>query len=115
MSKFQKTFIGKVVSSKMSGVLVVKVTTSKMHPLYKKSIKWTKKYHVKNDIGATLEDVVEFIETKPVSRTVRWKTLKILNTPVSKSSKEPVTKELPIKPKISKPVKTKTAKKVVTK
>lgn len=70
-----KLFTGVVTSNKMANVITVEVAHRKAHPLYHKSIKQTKKYHVQNSIGAKVGDTVSFIETRPLSRTVYWKTV----------------------------------------
>lgn len=68
-----KTFIGKVVSVRMDKTAVVVVETKKMHPLYKKSVKKTKKYHVHDEIGVKEGDKVLIVETRPRSSTKKWK------------------------------------------
>lgn len=68
-----KTFIGKVVSVRMDKTAVVVVETKKMHPLYKKSVKKTKKYHVHDEIGVKEGDKVLLVETRPRSKTKKWK------------------------------------------
>lgn len=68
-----KTFIGKVVSVRMDKTAVVAVETKKMHPLYKKSVKKTKKYHVHDEIGVKEGDKVLIVETRPMSSTKKWK------------------------------------------
>lgn len=68
-----KTFIGRVVSTKMDQTAVVVVETKKMHPLYKKRVKKTKKYHAHDELGVKEGDLVKIIETRPISKTKKWK------------------------------------------
>lgn len=68
-----KTFIGKVVSAKMDKTAVVAVETKKAHPLYKKRVKKTKKYHAHDELGVKEGDLVKIVETRPRSSTKKWK------------------------------------------
>lgn len=68
-----KTFIGRVVSTKMDQTAVVEVETKKMHPLYKKRVKKTKKYHAHDELGVNEGNLVKIIETRPISKTKKWK------------------------------------------
>ena len=59
--------VGKVVSASNDTVLV---ETHKMHPLYHKRVKSSKKYSVHDETNkAKVGDVVRIIETKPISKT----------------------------------------------
>ena len=65
-----KTFTGVVVSDKTDKTIVVKVTRREAHPIYKKVITKTTKFHAhdpKNE--ANIGDTVLIQETKPVSKT----------------------------------------------
>jgi len=68
-----KTFIGRVVSTKMDQTAVVAVETKKIHPLYKKRVKKTKKYHAHDELGVKEGDLVKIVETRPISKTKKWK------------------------------------------
>ena len=74
--------IGRVVSAKMEKTVAVLVEGKKTHPLYKKTYVWSKKYLVRDEIGAKLGDVVVVEETKPISKRVHWKVTKILGADV---------------------------------
>lgn len=64
---------GNVVSTKMDKTIVVEVERRYMHPLYKKFIRTTKKYHAHNVDSSIKEgDVVKIRETKPMSKTKTW-------------------------------------------
>ncbi|MBF0169095.1 MAG: 30S ribosomal protein S17 [Alphaproteobacteria bacterium] len=67
---------GVVVSDKMDKTIVVKVERRVMHPIYKKFIKRSKKYHAhdENNLCKT-GDVVRIRETKPISKTKTWEVL----------------------------------------
>jgi len=74
-----KTRVGVVVSNKMDKTVVVAVTRHMMHPLYKKTVKKTKKFYAhdeNNECG--VGDKVEIKETRPLSRLKRWRVSEIL-------------------------------------
>ena len=69
---------GKVISTKMAKTATVLVERRKIHPIYKKGIKATKKYHVHDEIGVKLGDNVKIVETRPISKTKRWRIVEVL-------------------------------------
>lgn len=67
---------GTVVSTKMDKTIVVEVERKFMHPLYKKFIRTTKKYHAHNENSSIKEgDTIKIRETKPISKTKTWEVL----------------------------------------
>jgi small subunit ribosomal protein S17 len=70
---------GLVVSNKMDKTVVVAVETKKVHPLYKKAIKFTKKYkaHDENN-DCKIGDKVKIVETRPLSREKRWRVIEVM-------------------------------------
>ena len=71
--------VGKVVSDKMDKTCVVAIEDNVRHPKYGKIIKRTVKIHVhdeKNECG--VGDKVEVMETRPLSKTKRWRLVEIL-------------------------------------
>jgi small subunit ribosomal protein S17 len=75
----RKTRIGTVVSSKMDKTAVVAVERKVAHPFYGKQLKRTKTYYAQDDENAAREgDVVKIEETRPVSKTKRWRILEIV-------------------------------------
>ncbi|ACM23178.1 MULTISPECIES: 30S ribosomal protein S17 [Thermotoga] len=75
----RKRMIGVVVSDKMDKTVVVAVERHVQHPLYKKYIKRTKKYHAHDEKNeCRVGDVVEIEETRPLSKTKRWRVVKII-------------------------------------
>jgi small subunit ribosomal protein S17 len=64
---------GTVVSDKGEKTIVVKIERSFMHPLYKKIIRRTKKYHAHDENNAhKVGDMVRIIECPPKSKLKRW-------------------------------------------
>ena len=78
INKTGKTFIGQVVSDKMTNTIVVSISQKYRHPLYKKIINKKHKIYAQNNLNAHIGDTVQVVETKPISKTKRFKTLKII-------------------------------------
>jgi small subunit ribosomal protein S17 len=75
----RKQRTGTVVSSKQSKTIVVKVVRSAPHPLYKKVVKSSKKYAAHDEKGdARAGDTVRIVETRPISKTKRWRLAEII-------------------------------------
>lgn len=68
-----KRLFGKVVSTKGVKTAIVEVERIFRHPLYEKKMRRTKKYHVHDEVGVKVGDVVTFVPTSPVSKTKHWK------------------------------------------
>ena len=70
---------GIVVSDKMDKTVVVAEATMKLHKLYKKRLKATKKYkaHDENN-DCNVGDKVKIMETRPLSKDKRWRVVTIL-------------------------------------
>ncbi len=64
---------GTVVSDKMDKAIVVKVERRVMHPVYKKFVRKSKKYHAHDESNQfKAGDSVRIRECRPLSRTKRW-------------------------------------------
>ena len=77
----RKTRVGVVVSDKMDKTIVVAVKDSVQHPLYKQILKRTAKFQArdeKNECG--IGDRVELMECRPLSKVVRWRLVRIVET-----------------------------------
>ena len=71
--------IGEVVSDKGDKTIVVKVVRQFSHPLYKRTVKATKKYMAHDESNAAKTgDRVEIIESRPLSRRKRWRLVRVL-------------------------------------
>lgn len=70
----KKIRTGKVVANSMTNTVTVAVNRMKMHPLYNKQYRVTKKYHA-DTAGTAYEigDMVTIEETRPISKTKSWK------------------------------------------
>lgn len=70
---------GLVVSDKMDKTVVVAVSSVKEHPIYRKKYKVTTKFSAHDaDNAIKTGDMVEIIETRPLSRTKRWQVVRKL-------------------------------------
>lgn len=75
----RKTRVGKVISNKMDKTIVVAVETSEKHPLYKKVMKTTYKLKAHDEENvAQIGDIVEVMETRPLSKDKRWRLVSIV-------------------------------------
>lgn len=73
-----KTFTGVVVSDKMANTIVVSLSYTFRHPLYKKIVKKNKKIYAENNLSAQVGDTVTVRETRPLSKLKRFTTIEIL-------------------------------------
>ena len=70
---------GVVVSDKGDKTIIVKVDVIKSHPKYKKVIRRTAKFHAHDEANtAGIGDTVRIIETRPLSKTKRWRLAEIV-------------------------------------
>ncbi len=78
-SSRKQTKTGRVVSNKMDKTAVVAVDYLKPHPLYRKIIRKTKKFHAHDEENTCrVGDTVRIEESRPLSRTKRWRVVEIL-------------------------------------
>lgn len=70
---------GTVVSNKMDKTIVVLEERKVTHPLYKKSLKRSKKFkaHDENN-SCSIGDVVKIEETRPLSKEKRWRLVEVI-------------------------------------
>ena len=77
----RKTRIGRVVSDKMNKTVVVAVEWRQTHPIYSKSVKRITKFHAHDeDNVCKVGDMVNIMETRPLSKTKRWRVTRVLAT-----------------------------------
>lgn len=78
-----RILVGRVVSDKMDKTVTVLVERRVKHPIYGKIITRSKKYHAHDENNEMGEgDLVEIIETRPISRTKTWRVTKLLEKAV---------------------------------
>jgi small subunit ribosomal protein S17 len=77
--KSRKTRIGIVKSNKMEKTITVTVERKIKHPLYGKFLKKTTSFHAHDEQNtAATGDVVRIMETRPLSKTKRWRLVEII-------------------------------------
>ena len=75
----RKTRVGLVVSNKMDKTVVVAIEDNVKHPMYGKIIKRTLKVHAQDDENTcVVGDKVKIMETRPLSKTKRWRVVEII-------------------------------------
>ncbi|GAA4326978.1 30S ribosomal protein S17 [Flaviaesturariibacter amylovorans] len=75
----RKTRIGVVTSNKMTKTITVAVERKVKHPIYGKFVKKTTKFHAHDEKNeASIGDVVRIMETRPLSKTKRWRLVEIV-------------------------------------
>jgi small subunit ribosomal protein S17 len=72
-----KIFTGKVIGlqAKTATVAVERV---KIHPIYKKRFKRSTKYHVQDETGVKIGDLVRFTDSRPYSKSKKWKISQVI-------------------------------------
>jgi len=75
----RKERIGEVISNKMTKTIVVRVQRRFPHPQFKKVVTTFKKFYAHDEKGeAKIGDVVRIVETRPLSKTKRWRLVEIV-------------------------------------
>ena len=78
-----KVYVGTVVSAKNDKTITVMVETYRKHPLYGKRVKYSKKFRAHDELNTAKEgDIVEIMETRPLSATKRYRLVKIVQEAV---------------------------------
>jgi small subunit ribosomal protein S17 len=70
--------VGVVVKSKMQKTVVVAVERLVRHDVYRKTIKRTSTFMAHDEMGAKRGDKVRIVETRPLSKSKRWRVAEIL-------------------------------------
>jgi small subunit ribosomal protein S17 len=77
--KRRKVLRGRVASDKMHKSVVVTIERLVEHPLYGKRIKRTSRYTAHDETNESkVGDLVEIMETRPLSKTKRWRVLRVI-------------------------------------
>ena len=78
-NSLRKTRVGVVTSDKMNKTIVVEVERRVPHPRFKKIVRRTSKFHAHDEKEeAKIGDKVRIMETRPLSKTKRWRLLEVL-------------------------------------
>jgi small subunit ribosomal protein S17 len=75
----RRTLVGRVVSDKMDKSISVLVETREQHPLYKKYLRRSKKFHAHDaDNACQIGDLVRIEECRPISKTKTWRLVEVI-------------------------------------
>ena len=75
----RKTRIGVVKSNKMNKTITVSVERKVKHPIYGKFVKKTSSFHAHDEKNeCTVGDVVKIMESRPLSKTKRWRLVEVV-------------------------------------
>ena len=75
----RRVLLGEVVSNRMQKTITVKVEHRVRHPIYERVVKRSKNFHAHDEHGeCQIGDQVRIIETRPLSKTKRWRLLEII-------------------------------------
>ena len=75
--------VGRVVSDKNDKTITVLVETRRKHPLYKKLVKYSKKYRAHDGENKAKEgDTVKIAMTRPLSKTKRYELVEVIKEAV---------------------------------
>jgi small subunit ribosomal protein S17 len=72
----KRVLTGKIVSAKNQNTVVIQVERKFIHPVLKKVLKRSKKYHAHYETGDfKVGDEIKIIESKPISKLKKWRVL----------------------------------------
>lgn len=74
----RKVRTGVVTSDKMQKTVTVLLERRLAHPKYGKQVTRSKKVKVRNDHDAKAGDTVKIMETRPLAKTVHWRTVELV-------------------------------------
>ncbi len=77
----RRRLTGVVKSDKMTKTVVVEVSRTYQHPLYKKVVHASSRFKAHNELDAKVGDVVVIVESRPLSRDKRWVVESIVRRP----------------------------------
>ena len=78
----RKTRTGVVVGDRADKTVTVVVERRFAHPLYGKQVKRTRKYHAHDEANEyRVGDTVSIMETRPFSKTKRWRVVELIERP----------------------------------
>ena len=78
----RRRMVGVVTSDKMQKTVVVEVSRTYRHRLYKKVVHSRRRFMAHDDLGCKIGDTVQIVESRPLSRHKRWAVETILRREV---------------------------------
>ena len=68
----RRRITGVVTSNKMTKTVVVEITRTFRHPLYRKVVHTSKRVMAHDELGCQIGDEVKIVESRPISHSKRW-------------------------------------------
>jgi small subunit ribosomal protein S17 len=68
----RRRMTGFVTSNKMTKTVVVEITRTYRHPLYRKVVHASRRFKAHDELGCQVGDQVQIVESRPLSRDKRW-------------------------------------------
>ena len=68
----RRKITGVVTSNKMTKTVVVEISRTFRHPLYRKVVHLSKRVKAHDTLGCQIGDQVQIVESRPLSRDKRW-------------------------------------------
>lgn len=79
----RRRMVGVVTSDKMQKTVVVEVSRTYRHRLYKKVVHSRRRFMAHDELGCKIGDTVQIVESRPLSRHKRWVVESILRREIS--------------------------------
>lgn len=74
-----RTVVGRVISDRMEKSISVRVETREQHPIYKKYVRRSSKFHAHDaDNACRIGDLVRIEECRPLSKTKTWRLVEVI-------------------------------------
>jgi small subunit ribosomal protein S17 len=84
----RRRLTGVVSSNKMDKSVLVEITRTYRHPLYKKVVHSKRKVMAHDELGCEIGDQVKIVESRPISKRKRWVVEEILHREIIGEEKE---------------------------
>jgi len=85
----RRRIAGVVTSNKMEKTVVVEISRTYRHRLYKKVVSKRKHVMAHDELGCQIGDQVEIVESQPISRHKRWVVDQIIRREIGAGEPEP--------------------------
>jgi small subunit ribosomal protein S17 len=94
----RRRITGVVTSNKMTKTVVVEISRTFRHPLYRKVVHLSKRVKAHDEMGCQIGDRVQIVESRPISKDKRWVVESIIRREVRTADVGVVETEIEPKP-----------------
>lgn len=84
----RRRMTGVVTSNKMQKTVVVEISRTYRHPLYKKVVSSRQRVMAHDELGCEIGDAVRIVESQPISRHKKWVVEEILRRDIAAGAPE---------------------------